>query len=394
MNSYSNIRKISAIGDPFWERTQAAGMSGVVAKNRGDGLMEVAGKAFINMCSYSYLGLDSNPKILEGSIAALREAGTLNSSTSRVRIKLSLLDEVESSLSELYSLNALTTSSCASAASAVLPLLAAGVLTENTPPLMVFDRSAHFCLSLMKPICADETQVLTSAHNDLEFLEDCCRKNARVVYVADGVYSTGGVARIKELMMLQEKYGLFVLYDEAHGLSIKGKNGCGVVLEEMGGLNANTMLIVSLNKGFGGSGGAIFFDDSIKRSSLLRFGGPLSWSQRINTAGLGAILASIQIHASNEISVLQARLADNISRFDELVPSAAEGDGLPIRLIPMLDEVHAISAAQELMRQGFYTSPLFYPVVPKNTPGLRIMLRANLQDADLVKFCTAVRSVL
>lgn len=394
MNSYSNIRKIFAAGDPFWDRTLEARMCGVVAEHKGDGVMEVAGREFINMCSYSYLGLDSNPEILEGSLSALRDAGVLNSSTSRVRIKLPLLDSVESSLSELFSVNALTTSSCAAAASAVLPLLAAGLFTENKSPLMVFDRSAHFCLNLMKPVCADETQVLTSPHNDLDFLEDCCRKNSRVAYIADGVYSTGGVARIKELMALQEKYGLFVLYDEAHGLSIKGKNGRGVVLEEMGGLNTHTMIITSLNKGFGGSGGAVFFDESINSSRLLRFGGPLSWSQRINTAGLGAILASIKIHATNEINILQDRLAKNIDRFDELVPSAALGDGLPIRLIPMVDEVHAISAAAALMHEGFYTSPLFYPVVAKNSPGLRIMLRANLRDADLVRFCDAVNSVL
>lgn len=276
MNSYSNIRKVFAAGDPFWDRTLEAGMCGIVAENKGDGLMEVAGREFINMCSYSYLGLDSNPKILEGSLSTLRDAGVLNSSTSRVRIKLPLLDAVESSLSELFCVNALTTSSCAAAASAVLPLLAAGLFTENKSPLMVFDRSAHFCLNLMKPVCADETQVLTSPHNDLDFLEDCCRKNPRVAYIADGVYSTGGAARIKELMGLQERYGLFVLYDEAHGLSIKGKHGRGVVLEEMGGLNTHTMIIASLNKGFGGSGGAVFFDESINSSRLLRFGGPLS----------------------------------------------------------------------------------------------------------------------
>ncbi|AZE54916.1 Putative 8-amino-7-oxononanoate synthase [Pseudomonas synxantha] len=394
MNSYSDIRKIFAAGEPFWDRTQKAGMSGVVAEHKGDGLMETTDRTFINMCSYSYLGLDSNPNILEGSLSALRDAGVLNSSTSRVRIKLPLLEDVESSLSELFSVNALTTSSCAAAACAVLPLLAAGFFTEGQSPLMVFDRSAHFCLNLMKPICADETQVLTSPHNDLNFLEDCCKKNPRVAYIADGVYSTGGVAKIKDLMRLQDKYGLFVLYDEAHGLSIKGKKGRGVVLEAMGGLNDNTMIIASLNKGFGGSGGAIFFEKSINGSRLLCFGGPLSWSQRINTAGLGAILASIKIHASSEIGILQDRLARNINRFDQLVPSAAIGDGLPIRLIPMGDEVHAISAAAALMHEGFYTSPLFYPVVARDSPGLRIMLRANLRDADLVRFCSAVNSVL
>ncbi|MRU52146.1 aminotransferase class I/II-fold pyridoxal phosphate-dependent enzyme [Pseudomonas gessardii] len=394
MNRYSNIKKMVAGGDLFWSRTQEARMSGIVADNLGDGFMQVNDDKFINMCSYSYLGLDSNIEILNGAITALDSSRTLNSSTSRVRICLPLLEEAELALSDLFSVDVLTTVSCASAAAAMLPLLAAGVFTQNIPPLMVFDQCAHFCLSLMKAVCADESEVVTAPHNDLNFLEDCCKKKQRVAYIADGVYSTGGCANISELMTLQDKYGLFVLYDEAHGLSAQGANGCGLVLNTMGTLNNNTMIIASLNKGFGASGGAIFFDSSINKANLLRFGGPLSWSQRINTAGLGAIIAAAKIHKSTELQRLQNRLTTNIQLFDMHIKTPLAGDGLPIRLIPMGDEQHAITTATKLMKLGFYTSPLFYPVVPKSTPGLRVMLRANLASDDLKQFCTAVNSML
>ncbi|MCF4991093.1 aminotransferase class I and II, partial [Pseudomonas gessardii] len=158
MNRYSNIKKMVAGGDLFWSRTQEARMSGIVADNLGDGFMQVNDDKFINMCSYSYLGLDSNIEILNGAITALDSSRTLISSTSRVRICLPLLEEAELALSDLFSVDVLTTVSCASAAAAMLPLLAAGVFTQNIPPLMVFDQCAHFCLSLMKAICADESE--------------------------------------------------------------------------------------------------------------------------------------------------------------------------------------------------------------------------------------------
>ncbi|WP_236310230.1 hypothetical protein, partial [Pseudomonas gessardii] len=60
MNRYSNIKKMVAGGDLFWSRTQEARMSGIVADNLGDGFMQVNDDKFINMCSYSYLDLDSN----------------------------------------------------------------------------------------------------------------------------------------------------------------------------------------------------------------------------------------------------------------------------------------------------------------------------------------------
>lgn len=394
MNRYSNIKKMMADDDLFWSQTQEARLSGIVADNLGDGLMQVDDKKIINMCSYSYLGLDSNIEILNGAIRALDSSRTLNSTTSRIQMHLPLLEEAELALSDLFSVDTLTTASCASAATAMLPLLAAGVFTQNIPPLMVFDQSAHFSLNLMKAVCADDSEVVTAPHNDLNFLEYCCKTKHRVAYVADGVYSAGGCANISELMTLQDKYGLFVLYDESHGLSAQGANGCGWVLKTMGTLNSSTMIIASLNKGFGASGGAIFFDSSISKANLLRFGSPISWSQRINTAGLGAIIASAKIHKSAELQRLQNSLTANIKLFDTHIKTTSAGDGLPVRLIPMNDEQHAITTATELMKLGFYTSPLLYPVVPKATPGLRVMLRANLAPEDLKQFCTAVNAML
>ncbi len=96
---------------------------------------------------------------------------------------------------------------------------------------MVFDKNAHFCLNAMKPTVADEAPLTTIRHNDIEALEDLCRKHPLVAYVADGVYSTGGRAPIGEPLRLQEKYGLFLFFDEAHGISTVGERGRGAVLE-------------------------------------------------------------------------------------------------------------------------------------------------------------------
>ncbi|WP_236241796.1 aminotransferase class I/II-fold pyridoxal phosphate-dependent enzyme [Streptomyces sp. CC228A] len=132
-----------------------------------------------------------------------------------------------------------------------------GLLTGGEPPLMVFDKNAHFCLNAMKPTVADEAPLTTIRHNDIEALGDLCRKHPLVAYVADGVYSTGGRAPIGEPLRLQEKYGLFLFFDEAHGISTVGERGRGAVLEAMGRINDRTPIITSLNKGFGASGGAV-----------------------------------------------------------------------------------------------------------------------------------------
>ena len=44
--------------------------------------------------------------------------------------------------------------------------------------------------------------------------------------------STGGGAPVKALFELQDRYGLFLFFDEAHDTSSIGHRGRGVVLEE------------------------------------------------------------------------------------------------------------------------------------------------------------------
>ncbi|MFJ9801936.1 8-amino-7-oxononanoate synthase family protein [Streptomyces wuyuanensis] len=398
MHAYMNIKKSARISHGFWETTTEAGMFDIVAAGLGEGRHRslADGHEFVNMSSYSYLGLDTHPKIVQGAIDAVRAEGALNTSTSRMRIRFAALRDAEDALSELFDVEAVTVASCAAAAWASLPLLASGLLTDGTPPLMVFDKNAHFCLNAMKPNVADEAPLTTVRHNDVDALEDLCRQHPQVAYVADGVYSTGGKAPIEELLRLQEKYGLFLFFDEAHGISTVGERGRGAVLEAMGGINDRTLIITSLNKGFGASGGAIFLGrkgSPARRDVALRNGGPLMWSQRINTAGLGAVLASAELHRSDELPLLQRRLQRNIDLFDSLLPTTLSGDGLPIRFVDIGSEDATVRLAQALLERGYYASPIFFPVIARGKAGLRLMLRANMSAAEIEDFCRQLKEL-
>ncbi|MGD6756092.1 aminotransferase class I/II-fold pyridoxal phosphate-dependent enzyme [Streptomyces sp. BH105] len=398
MHAYMNMKKSAKISHDFWETTTRAGMFDIVAAGLGDGHHRslADGHEFVNMSSYSYLGLDTHPKLVQGAIDAVRAEGALNTSTSRMRIRFGALRDAEDAMSELFDVEAVTVASCAAAAWASLPLLASGLLTGGEPPLMVFDKNAHFCLNAMKPNVADEAPLTTIRHNDIEALEDLCKQHPQVAYIADGVYSTGGMAPIPELLRLQEKYGLFLFFDEAHGVSTVGERGRGAVLEAMGQINDRTLIITSLNKGFGASGGAIFLGprgSRERRDIALRNGGPLMWSQRINTAGLGSVLASVDLHRSDELPALQRRLQQNVDLFDSLVPTALSGDGLPIRFVDIGSEDATVRLAQALLQRGYYASPIFFPVIARGKAGLRLMIRANMSAAEIEDFARQLKEL-
>jgi len=394
MNEFLNYKKAIDVSKPFWDISDEAGLTNVTSKNHLNGLLSTeGGHTYANMSSYSYLGLDSDDRIVQGAIDAMLTTKSLNSSSARIRIHYDILKQAEDRLSETFQEHAITVSSCSAAASAVLPLLSSGVLTKNKPPTMIFDKQAHLCMNVIKPLCADETTVLTCPHNDINYIESYCKKNSNVAVVVDSVYSTGGLAPIRELFELQNKYGIFLLFDDAHSTSVYGSNGRGHVLDYVDQLNERTIIISSLNKGFGASGGMILLGDSKWREPISRFGGPFSWSQRINTAGLGAIIASCDIHSSGEIEQLQNRLMKNIEIFDSLVKTNETGDGLPIRLIPVKNEDATVNIAKNLFQEGFYTSPLFFPVVSRSKSGLRVMIRSDMSQEQILSFSEIFHSL-
>ncbi|MEV0761687.1 aminotransferase class I/II-fold pyridoxal phosphate-dependent enzyme [Nocardia sp. NPDC050435] len=397
-HQFANIRRQLQLSNTFWDDSTAHGLVDIVAADMRDGKVhDRDGRTIVNFSSYSYLGLDSDPRIIAGAHRGLDETATINSSISRMRIRLALLEEAEQRLSQTFGAQAVTVSSCAAAAWATLPLLASGELTDGHPPLVVFDKNAHFCLNAMKPLVADETELVTIEHNDIATLEELCRKHSHVAYIADGVYSTGGGAPLAELHRLQDEYGLFLYFDEAHGISTLGRNGRGYVLGAYDGWRDRTLIIASLNKGFGASGGVIFYGppgDESRKPTLLRTSGPLMWSQRINTAGLGAIIAACDLHDDGTVDRLQTELRERVRLFDSLVDTELGGDGLPIRFVSIGREDTTVAVAKDMLDAGFYTSPIFFPIIRRGSAGLRLMLRADLEPATIDRFADTLRGSL
>jgi len=396
IHRFRNNEKAIAMGNPAWQEAYDRHLINLCVRYVGNDRLAVheTGFQFVNLSSCSYLGLHEHPALLEGAFDGLRRENAIDVPISRVRMRLPLTDELEAHLSSLFRARCISAATASAATSGVLPLLASGHLSDGKPPVMVFDRFCHFSMNLIKPICADETEVLTSPHNDLNHLEDLCKKHPRVAYVADGAYSLGGTAPVEGLLELQDRYGLFLFFDDSHSLSACGARGEGYVRSKMGeDLNPLTVIVVSLGKGFGASGGAIMLGPAEHADVVLRFGGPLAWSQKLNTAGLGASIASAKIHATPELTALQKKLHDNLALFDSLLPTEQTGEPFSIRMVTIGDEKRASRVSEQVFERGFYTSPVFFPIVEKGKAALRVMLRADNRPDDIRRFVDAVKEL-
>ncbi len=220
---FTHYRKVISLADQNWQGTEAGKISGLnVEVKTPNVLVDQYGRTFHHFCTTSYLGLDYHPALLDGAMTALWETGTLRVANSRNRCKLAILDQYETQLSELFGASCLSALSCSAASAGILPLLASGAFTNQCSPVMVFDKHAHYSMNHSKAACADETQVVTCPHNDMDFIEDLCKRQRCVAYVADSAYSMGGLADLDSLMYLKQRYGLFLYLDDSHALSAVG----------------------------------------------------------------------------------------------------------------------------------------------------------------------------
>jgi 7-keto-8-aminopelargonate synthetase-like enzyme len=352
-------------------------------------------RRLVDFVRCSYLGLDNHPAIVRGAIEALGQYGTLHWSCARTRLNFGILGDLENALSDLFQARVITYSTVLAANMSALPLIASGALTGRKRPLMVFDRLAHATLAFNKPVVGEEAEVRTIEHNDMQALEDICRSNDCVAYICDGVYSMGGSAKIADLLALQNRYGLFLYIDDAHGISLFGMRGEGFARSQIpGDLGDRTIIAASLGKGFGASGGFLMLGTPHHEEIFRQFALAHAFSASINVAAIGAAMASQSLHRTAELVERQARLRERISLFDELVPTSQAGSPLPIRTVVIGDERAAIHAARLVLDDGWYTSAIFFPTVAKGKAGLRVCPTADHTVEEIKALGVAINKTL
>src|SRR5438445_550993 len=73
----------------------------------------------------------------------------------------------------------------------------------------------------LRPVLGAEHRVEIVPHNDLDALEKATKaaheRGDAVIYVADGVYSMGGVCPIDEVLALSRRLEFSLYVDDAHG---------------------------------------------------------------------------------------------------------------------------------------------------------------------------------
>lgn len=362
--------------------------------------VRVDGRSVLNFCSCSYLGLELDPRLIEGAVDAARRFGT-QFSTSRAFVSAPQYAELEELLSKNFGGPTLVLPSTTLATIAALPSL----LGEGDAVLL--DQRVHMSVQLVSALLEpmgvhlERARVPHSRTHELEArIQVLEEKHRRVWFLLDGVYSMhGDLAPLDELHWLLERHpALHLFVDDAHGTSWTGRNGRGHALE---GLPQRTRVVValSLNKSFGAGGGALVFPDETTRQRVRHTSAPTNFMGPLQPPMIGAALASAQIHASNEIVQLQdelRRLVQHVNRraLELDLPLLHRETEVPIRFVGLGPQAASIAMAARLLECGLLTSCALFPAVAADQTGIRFTVTRHQRLADLDMLLEAIADFL
>ena len=364
--------------------------------------LEMGGSTLLNFSSNDYLGLANEPALKEAAVKAVERYGAGAGASRLICGSLTPHQELDETLAAFKGTEAALSFSTgyAAAIGAICALL-------GKDDFIILDKLVHACIVDAARLCGAKLRVF--AHNDLNDLEAKLEwvservqspkskvqsREGRTLVVTESVFSMDGDhAPLRELVELKERYGAWLMVDEAHATGLYGAHRRGLA-EELGVSSHIEVQMGTLGKALGASGGYIcgsrsLIDYLINRARTFIFStAPVPASVAAATAGIRFVQSSAGEDRRRKlwqnVSVLSPAINNQLAP-----PSTTRSAIIPIMLGA---ESKAVEAANALRERGIFIPAIRYPTVARGQARLRLTLSAAHTDADLAQLLAALKS--
>ena len=345
--------------------------------------IEVNGERLLNLSSNDYLGLGDDKELLEGYGRRFgKSSHAMTSSSSRLLTgNHPLYDQLETALAALYGRqSAMVFNSGYHANIGILPALC------NRHDLVLSDRLNH--ASIIDGMKIAEAPYQRYRHCDYDHLEELLEgaqgRFRQIFIVTESVFSMDGdLADLSRLVALKDKYGAFLIVDEAHGVGVFGERGLGLC--EASGMVPQIDIITGTFGKALASTGAYAVMSSLVREYLLNTMRSFIFTTALPPVILGWSLLTLERQASmvSERAAL-LRLAARLR--NELIGRGFDVPG-ESHIVPVITGGNdlAVALAARLRNAGFLCMPVRPPTVPEKGARIRISLRSTLGWEDIAR---------
>jgi len=354
-------------------------------------LLTVANKTYLNFSSNDYLGLASDPALIQAWQKGAELYGVGSGGSYLVTGYNQAHADLTEQLKAWLGVPALALfSSGYSANQAVIKLL----LGKND--LLIQDKLNH--ASLMEAGALSDCKMLRFKHNDSKHLSLLLNKQqntaANKLIVSEGVFSMDGdCAPISALQQQANAHDAWLMIDDAHGLGVLGKDGQGSVVEA-GLQNSDPQIYMATFGKALGVGGAFVSGSQAFIDYLTNFSKPYIYSTGLPPAMVYSISQAAKMAETQQWR--RDKLRGLITSFRELAAAndIQLGDSdTAIQPIIIGDSKRTVAMADKLKTLGFWTTAIRPPTVLVNSARLRITLTTNHEIADVQQLIAAIRRV-
>lgn len=334
-------------------------------------IVQVDSQQLINFSSNDYLGLAASSELKE----ALKEgvnlygagsgASRLVSGTQRPHLQL------EEALAEFKKTQAaLTFSSGYAAALGTIP----GLLGPSDT--IILDKLSHACLVDAARLSGATIRVFP--HNHVEKLERLlATAKGRVLIVTEAIFSMDGDAcALLQIVSLKERYGAWLLLDEAHSVGVLGPQGRGLAAA-LGLENQVELHMGTLSKSFGLSGGYLAASRQVI-DLLINRARSLIYSTAPAPALAYAAVHALAVLSGQDGDLRRDRLWSYLAILQPEPPPASA-------ILPKVigDENEALKVSVDLKTRGFLIPAIRYPTVSRGSARLRITCTAGHSQGQI-----------
>ena len=340
--------------------------------------VRVDGRDYLSFCSNDYLGLASDPRIAEAAVESMRRVGLGAGASHLVSGHHRLHDELERTLAEYVGMPRAL-------------LLSAGYLANLAIVSVLADRSSDVFADRLNHASLNDAMILSRArcrryaHCDLGALESLLAGSvaADKIVITDAVFSMDGdIAPLSGIARLCERYGSWLVVDDAHGFGVLGANGGGA-LRQCGLHSTRIAYVGTLGKAAGVSGAFIAGSEALVELLIQR-----ARTYIYTTASppplAAALLKSIEIMQSEgwrrqRLVELSGRIARalHLRKWHLLASSTA------IQPLIVGANAETVALSDMLAKAGILVPAIRPPTVPRGSARLRISLSAAHTEADV-----------
>ena len=372
-------------------------------------VLQMDGRSYLNFSSNDYLGLANEPALKEAAIKAVERFGAGSGASRLICGSLGPHHELEEALAEFKGTQGALTFS--SGYAAALGTICA--LMDNNDVIVV-DKLIHACV--VDAVRLSGAKLRVFGHNNLEDLEKILKwadtrhatpalpsssaRRPRTLIVTESVFSMDGDrAPLRELVEMKEKYGAWLMVDEAHATGLYGVQRRGVA-EELGVANRIEVQMGTLGKALGAAGGYICGPRALihllinRARSFIFSTAPPPAAAAAATAGVRFVQSAAGEERNKKLWEHVGAVAGQVRK--QKTTSHTERRRRPGAIIPIIigAENKAVKASEGLWEQGIFVPAIRYPTVARGQARLRITLNATHTAEQIDRLLAALQTSL